>query len=49
MVKVNGASPDRQNTLCKMCGAKFNRVNGENVCPNGDRKDHHGQPYSGRV
>lgn len=49
MVKVNGVDPRKQSDLCRICGAKMPRENGVPVCPNADRKDHHGQPYSGRA
>lgn len=49
MVKVNGVDPKKQSELCKTCGAKMDRHNGELVCPNHARKDHHGQPYTGRA
>lgn len=46
MVKVNGVDPKKQSSLCKICGAKFGN---DGLCPNHERKDHHGQPYSGRA
>lgn len=47
MVKVNGVSPRAD--ICKVCGAKLRRVNGESVCPNADRRDHKGEYYNGRA